>query len=139
MPPAIGIIDDLADALQIDPEELRALRPGATPGAGSTPPPVDGGVHSGVGSGRAPDDRLDLDRVPVVAPPPEPLAETRRPAGFFTDVVEVLRSATESWSGWIRGAMTALVLLIMAVVLIWVLGQLASAMAEIWDSFDAGS
>ena len=44
--------------------------------------------------------------------------------------------ATSSWSGWIRGLLTLVVLIVMGLVLIWALGELASALSEIWDSFD---
>lgn len=138
VPPAIGIIDELAEALEIDPGRLRALRPG--PLGSDSAEPEDG-------SRRTPGDvpeSLDLDRVPIVAPPESvegPTAATPsgpRPPGFVSDVIEVLRGATESWSGWIRGGLTAIVLIVMAIVLLWALGELASALGQIWDSFEAG-
>lgn len=138
VPPAIGIIDELAEALEIDPDRLRALRPGPL-GSDSEEPEA--------GSLSRPDgvpESLDLDRVPIVAPPAsvegptEAAASGPRPPGFVSDVIEVLRGATESWSGWIRGGLTAIVLILMAILLIWALGELASALGQVWDSFETG-
>lgn len=140
VPPAIGIIDDLAGALDLDPDDLRALRPGTSMPDGIGPSPEkDAGATGDGGSGSsAPRAPIDLDRVPVIAPPPEPETARVRPPGFVADVVAVLRGLTESWSGWIRGLLTAGVLIVMAIVLVWVLAELAQALGEIWDSFDAG-
>jgi hypothetical protein len=66
--------------------------------------------------------------------PPPPAQE-----GPFGEIAAVYRSVTEDWSGWIRGALTALVLLIMLIVLLWAAGELVSALGEVWDSFDAES
>lgn len=138
MPPAIGIIDELAGVLELDPDELRALREGepepveSSDAQAETPPPVTASPTDG---------SLDLDRVPIVAPAMarEPVSTDRpRVRGVIGDVVAVLRGATESWSGWIRGALTVAVLVAMAVILVWALAELAAALGEIWDSFDAG-
>ncbi len=141
VPPAIGIIDDLAEALDLDPEQLRSLRPATSMPETAPSPSEPGRSGSGAGTGGARGASaapLDLDRVPVVAPPPEPEPSRSRPSGFVADVIAVLRGMTESWQGWIRGLLTAGVLIVMAIVLVWVLAELAGALAEIWDSFDAG-
>ena len=138
VPPAIGIIDELAEVLDLDPDELRALRPEASDEGGSERLPGFEGAES-TATPPAEPEVLDLDRVPVVAPPEAPVARDRRPPGFVADVIAVIRGATESWSGWIRGALTAGVLLFMAVILIWAVVELAGALGEIWDSFDAGT
>ena len=140
VPPAIGIIDELADALGLDPQELRALRPSPLDSGGVEPE----SAAPGISGSRATPESLDLDRVPVIAPPesvdaqPGRASSGPRTAGFVSDVIEVLRGATESWSGWIRGGLTAAVLIVMAIVLVWALSELASAMGEIWDSFETG-
>ena len=140
VPPAIGIIDQLAEALGLDPEELRSLRPGPI---GSDQADADSGFGPTESSGGTPEP-LDLDRVPIIAPPESvdessaPPSSGPRPPGFVSDVIEVLRGATESWSGWIRGGLTAAVLIVMAIVLVWALSELASALGEIWDSFETG-
>lgn len=136
MPPAIGIIDELADVLELDADELRALRPGAAD-TRSPDPRADGDGERASTGGEA--DLVDLDVVPVVSAPDgtADAAQPRAP-GFVDDVREVIRRTTASWSGWIRGALTTGVLLVMALILIWAVAGLFGAVGEIWDSFDAG-
>lgn len=133
VPPAIGIIDDLARVLELDPDELRSLRP--------EPDPVT--VHDALDT-PAPATPIDvIPRIestgPAFEPPPQADAGAagRRPPGFLGDVVEVVRGATAGWTGWIRGLLTFAVLLVMAIILVWALGELFEALGEIWDSFDA--
>ena len=140
VPPAIGIIDDLADVLDLDAAELRALRPGARDAVQPEPlPGLEERTPAGPAASSEPE-VIDLDRVPIIRPPETPPDSERqlRPPGFVSDVVEVVRRATESWAGWIRGALTAGVLLVMAIVLVWAMAELFQALGEVWDSFDAG-
>lgn len=130
VPPAIGIIDDLATALDLDPDELRALRPSLEQAEEAQAGPPDE------------PELIDVAEVPVVSQgvDDQPTVESpAKPPSFFADVLEAFRSATRSWSSWIRGALTAGVLLVMAIVLIWAMGELFDALGRIWDSFDAGS
>ena len=132
VPPAIGIIDDLATVLDLDPDELRSLRP--------EPDPVTELDEPDTPSPATPIDVIPRieSTGPVFEPAPQPDAvPARRPPGFLGDVVEVVRGATAGWTGWIRGLLTFAVLLVMAVVLVWALGELFGALGEIWDSFDA--
>lgn len=136
VPPAIGIIDELADVLELDPDELRALRPGAADAGQPDRLPGLSGEATPAGDDV---DLVDLDVVPIVSAPDGPVdAPLVKPPGFIDDVREVIRRATSSWSGWIRGALTAGVLIVMALILVWALAGLFDAFGEIWDSFDAG-
>ena len=144
VPPAKAIIPDLAVALDLDPDDLDALRPSPSVPAPLEPDSVlsDGG-----------DDRPSTIEQPVVTqsgPTPVPAAghvvepldsppQTPDRRGIVQDVMESYRSVTEDWSGWIRGALTAVILLVMLIVLVWALGELWSSLGEIWDSFDAES
>lgn len=144
VPPAKAIIPDLAVALNLDPEDLDALRPSP-----SMPESVEPDSALSDGSDERPstiEQPVITESGPIQAPtqaqPVEPIdstSQTTTRRGILQDVVESYRSVTDDWSGWIRGALTAAVLLIMLIVLVWALGELWSAMGEIWDSFDAGS
>ena len=129
VPPAIGVVDELASVLDLDPDELRDLRPQA-------PPEPEGGDD--VVAPTAKDDLDAIAAIPLVHPPVDD-APSRSERGFFGDVVAAFGDLTKNWSGWIRGLLTVLVLLVMLVILVWALGQLGDALREIWDSFDAGS
>ncbi len=133
VPPAIGIIDDLARVLDLDPDELRSLRPESDPVAEFHEPDT-------------PPSATPIDVIPRIestgpafepVPPPDAGPSRIRPPGFIGDVVEVVRGATASWTGWIRGLLTFAVLLVMAIVLVWALGELFDALGEVWNSFDA--
>jgi len=144
VPPAKAIIPDLAVALDLDPQQLDALRPGP-----SLPEPLepDSMVAELV------EEKPSTIEQPIVArsgpgsaPVPASTApangsSTRPPAtsggGPFGDIGAAYRSLTQDWSGWIRGGLTAIALLIMLIVLVWAVSELGSAIGEVWDSFDA--
>jgi transcriptional regulator with XRE-family HTH domain len=131
VPPAIGLIDDLAEVLDLDPDELRRMRP----------QPQDEGEGEGVDDETPPRvTTAEQPLVPVADPPAiSQEAPTRAPRGFLGDLGLALRELTSGWSGWIRGLLTAAILIVMLFVLIWALGELVGALHEIWDSFDTGS
>lgn len=137
--PAIGIIDELAQVLDLDADELRSHRPSSTEpakggdAAASSFSEVDRGTHDGPST-------VEQDPVPASTPaadPPTTTAATSR--GVVGDALAAMRAASSSWSGWIRAALTVVVLLMMVLILIWAVGQLAAGLSEIWDSFDTGS
>lgn len=137
--PAIGIIDDLARVLDIDADELRSQRPSA--GEPEEPSVRDSHGDTDMVGGTGPS-TFEHD---VVAPAQsrartdETGAVPARSGGIVSDAVEAVRHATSGWGGWIRGLLTAAVLIAMALILVWAVGQLASAVGEIWDSFDTGA
>lgn len=146
VPPAKAIIPDLAVALDLEPGELDALRPGpslpeplepdsivADP-VEARPTTIEQPVITQSGTGTAP--------VPAAgAPATEPTTQPPGPAGegLFGEIAATYRAVTEDWSGWIRGALTTVVLLVMLLVLLWAASELFSALGEVWDSFDAES
>mgnify|MGYP001814908051 FL=1 len=137
--PAIGIIDDLARVLDIDAEELRSQSQSG--GEPAVPPPSNSRLDADVAGGNKPS-TLEPDAVSPAQPTArtgETTAVPARSSGIIADAVEAVRHATSGWGGWIRGLLTAVILIVMALVLVWALGQLASALGEIWDSFDTGS
>jgi transcriptional regulator with XRE-family HTH domain len=129
VPPAIGVVDQLAAVLDLDPDELRGLRPQTQP----EPEESDDAVAWTNES-----DPDAIGAIPLV-PPPVDDAPRRNERGFFGDVLAAFGDITRDWSGWVRGLLTFVVLLVMLVILVWALGQLGDALREIWDSFDAGS
>ena len=137
--PAIGIIDDLARVLDIDADELRSQRPSA---GEQEEPSLSGSQGDTDMVGAARPSTFEHD---VVAPAQSPartdetVAVPERSGGIVADAVDAVRHATSGWGGWIRGLLTAVVLITMALILFWALGQLASAVGEIWDSFDTGA
>lgn len=129
VPPAIGVVDQLATVLDLDPDELRGLRP-------QTPPQPEG--DDDAVSWEEAGDPDAIGAIPLI-PPPVDDTPSRSERGFFGDVLAAFGDLTRNWSGWVRGLLTLAVLLVMLVILVWALGQLAGALREIWDSFDAGS
>ena len=148
VPPAAGIIDELAEALDIEAEELRKLRPQpvtavarAEDPASAAPPNVPG---------RPSERRHTTLEQPVVEPAvnpnavPEVVADPAgrteaRDRGFFGDVISVIAETFRNWSGWIRGLLTLGFLIAMLFVLVWALGEMFSALGEVWDSFGVGN
>lgn len=133
--PAIGIIDDLARVLDIDADELRSQRPsvdGPAAPAGGSPLDADAVDEAGPST-------FEQDVVAPRSRTGETVVVPERSGGIVADAVEAVRHAASGWGGWIRGLLTAAVLIVMVLVLVWALGQLASAIGEIWDSFDTGA
>jgi transcriptional regulator with XRE-family HTH domain len=134
VPPAKGLIDQLAEVLEIDPDTLRDLRPDdASASDGDTP----GAEPTGSAAGH----QLSSERQSVVVSDEQEGSEApeRADRGFIGDVGAAIRDLTNDWSGWIRGILTTVVLIVMLIILIWALGELGDALRAIWDSFDAGS
>ncbi len=144
VPPAKAIIPDLAAALDLEPAELDALRPGP-----SLPEPLDpDSIVADPAEARPTTIEQPVITQSAAATAPEaaagsltPEPATRSPApageGMFGEVAAAYRAVAEDWSGWIRGALTAAVLLVMLVVLLWAASELFAALGEVWDSFDA--
>jgi len=131
VPPAIGVVDQLADVLDLDPDALKALRPAAEDQVG---------VVEVVSGSKVPAVKPTTLEQPAAAPSaPEAAASPPASRGFLGDTLAALREMTSDWSGWIRGILTFVVLVVMVIVLVWALGQLFDALREIWDGFDAGT
>jgi transcriptional regulator with XRE-family HTH domain len=134
--PAIGILPDLAKALDIDEAELQRLRPGAT-AIDDDPRPVGEKALIGstvVGETVSNGTRIAQDPVEPLSHPP-----LERRSGLISDLSETIFGNKASWIGWVRGLLTAAVLFAMLLVLFWALGELADALREVLDSFDVGT
>ncbi len=133
--PAIGILPDLADALGLDVADLQRLRPSAVdpdtdPSTLGDRPPVE----SPVVPGAPPNGTIvTQDPLPIAAAP-----SASRSGGILEDVSSAIFGNRESWIGWVRGILTAVVLVVMFFVLVWALGELADAVLEVLRSFDVG-
>jgi transcriptional regulator with XRE-family HTH domain len=131
VPPAIGVVDQLADVLDLDPDALKALRPAVED---------EVAVAEAVPDATEPRIKPTTLEQPAAAPStPETSASPPGSRGFLGDTAAALREMTSDWSGWIRGVLTFVVLVLMVIVLVWALGQLFDALRAIWDSFDAGT
>jgi len=124
--PALGIVPALADALGVPADELEQRRPG-----------IDGSDEEPVEEERLTHTTMEQPAVPATAPvdPGGSAASTSR-LGFFGDLWQSVFDEKESWIGWARGAATAVILIIMLVVFLWAVGELFSALSEVWDSLD---
>lgn len=141
VPPAAGIIDDLAGALDLDPEELRKLRPAPITAstqvkATSQPPtasqpkrpttleqPV---VPTGNGQRTTNAGRDDAE------------GSSTRQRGFVGDVFNEIAGLFRDWHGWIRGLLTVAAFVALGILLVWALGEMFGALGEVWDSFGVG-
>lgn len=122
--PAIAVVDDLAEALDLEPEVLRAARPSPVSDSSVRPTTIEQPIVPE--EPQAPPEQQPAPQEPVAG------------RGMFGDVVEAVRNAGASWSGWLRGALTAGMLIVMLIVLIWAVGELFTALGDVWDSFDTG-
>jgi len=134
--PAIGILPDLAEALNVDEAELQKLRPGAT--TIDVDPPIAGSEalvrSTAVGETVSNGTRITHDPVEPMSRPP-----VERRSGLIGDLSRTIFGSKPSWIGWVRGFLTAAVLFGMLLVLFWALGELADALGEVLDSFDVGT
>lgn len=125
--PAVSVVPKLAAILEIDPEEFKvetsSVTDGGTEGRSSTiEQPI---VEAEAGSDREPDYS------------PTNAAESE--SGLFTDTWRAIASGGRGWMGWIRGLLTAGVLIAMLFALLWAFGELLGALEEVLDSFDVGT
>ena len=136
--PAIGILPDLAEALELDEAEL----------AGLCDRTMDDGDGPPTSNGLPPARPMDVTEVAVGATPgtqdpvePEPglPAQQSIGGGLLSDLSRLVLGSKPSWIGWVRGLTTAAVLIVMFVILIWAIGEFVDAMLEVLDSFDVGT
>jgi len=119
--PAKGIIDDLVAVLDLSDDELALIASEpvqtATP-APATPAPSSGASQATQAAG---------SRVTGVAPATEPAPTGVR--GWFAELYD----PTNPWLGYLRAALTVVVLIVLAWILVWALAELFDAVGEIWD------
>ncbi|MEN8234836.1 MAG: helix-turn-helix transcriptional regulator [Actinomycetota bacterium] len=93
-----------------------------------------------------PDVAPEIERVPIVKePPPDATRPTAASAsGFVTQtglqavtrrgLMAEIRDPSKPWLGYIRATLTTVVLLLLAWVLLWAVGNLVGSVGEIWES-----
>jgi transcriptional regulator with XRE-family HTH domain len=134
--PAAAVLSKLKAILEIDPVDLDGPKVRST----SSPDTDDE-------RGDGPDPRISTVEQPVVddaaphkpQPSPEPQTSRASDGRLISDVWSALTSGDRSWVGWLRGLVTAAVLVLMIFVLFWALSELFDALRAILDSFDVGS
>ncbi len=134
--PAVTVLSKLKAILEIDPVDLDGAKLTSTDPLDADEEKVDGQ-----------DQRISTVEQPVVGgaalrsaqPSPEKRTSLASNGGMISDVWSALTSGDRSWVGWLRGLLTAAVLVLMIFVLFWALGELFDALRAILDSFDVGS
>lgn len=125
--PAVSVVPKLAAILEIDPSDLRPVAPVPAATDSDTPEStIEQPVVNGTSS-----------EVIAVASTEGPAPEAS--SGLVSDAWRTLTSTGNGWMGWIRGLLTAGLLLVMLLVLVWAFGELIDALDAVLDSFDAGS
>jgi len=138
--PALGILSELARVLDLDESDLRRLRPIPPTESTSASTP-----HLGPDPGSTPQQAAAVaeDVAGEVATTAFPKAlvvgETSRPGGLLRDLWNTAVRRRDSWIGWVRGVMTAVALIAMAVVFVWALRELLAALGDVLDSFGTGA
>ncbi len=134
--PAATVLSKLKAILEIDPVDLDGPKETATASSDA-----DGE------RGDIPDQRVSTVEQPVVegaalhSTRTGSEARTSRTSdgGLISDVWSALTSGDRSWIGWLRGFLTAAVLILMIFVLFWALSELFDGLRAILDSFDVGT
>jgi len=125
--PAASVVPKLAAILEIDPDEFKTATVSA-PGLDS---------DKKISTLEQPAVEVADDPDPDLESPATPPAESE--SGLFADTWRAITSGGRGWIGWIRGILTACVLVLMLFVLIWAVGELFGALGAVMDSFDVGS
>ena len=120
--PAPEIIDQLATVLGLDEGDLALVgaepAPPHTPAPAAQPPAADSSQATQAGTGR----------VTGVAPATQP--ELTGIKGWWA----TLYDPANPWLGYLRAALTVIILLILAWLLVWGLAGLFDSVGEVWDS-----
>ena len=122
--PAKAVIDQLAIVLGLDQADLALI--GAAPATPSTPPPPSPQRPSVQESAQA--TQASTGRVTGVIPETEP-----EPTGI-KGWIAALYDPGNPWLGYLRAALTVVILLILAWLLVWALAGLFDAISEVWES-----
>lgn len=129
VPPALTIMQALAEALSVDVEQLDALRPALVDEVSIAA--REGDTASG-----------STIEQPLVEPSQEAFATQGvvpdRRLGLFGDLWNSVFAQKESWIGWVRGGLTTVFVLVMVYILFWAVGELYDALFDVWHSFGTG-
>lgn len=118
VPPAIGIVDELASVLDLEADQLRTRSGDAEPSGPASAHDVD-------------------ESAPATAQPPAPSA-TGKPRGIIADIIDAFSSIDIPKVAWLRGALTTGALIVMFIIFVWAMGELWGALREVWGSFGTG-
>ena len=121
--PAQGIVDQLANVLGLDEDDLalietEAAPPPPPPPAAQRPPAPESAQATQAGTGRV------TGVIPVTEPEPTGIQ------GWW----KTLYDPANPWLGYLRAALTVIILLILAWLLVWALAGLFDSVGEVWDS-----
>lgn len=149
--PTPDVVEELVDRLDLDRDEVEAVL--GTPIGEPSQPSVEAVEEPSVGEGDPLDvvPFVDVEAAPMpawrtpppAAPAPQPPAPvtTWATASVPVAVIEqdqnflqVLRDPDKPWLGYIRAALTIVVLVALAWVLLWALPEFLDAFGELWDS-----
>ena len=140
--PAASIRGDVANALDLSPDDLELIddEPSTEPppSVAVTPPPSVAVTPPPPASRTGPEASLQAtqaaaSRVTGIAPVVDPKPTGVR--GWFA----VLYDPDKPWLGYLRAALTVIVLIVLAWMLIWSLGGLLDTLGEFWESMWAES
>jgi len=133
--PAIGIVPELARVLDLDESSLSELRPSQIePQDGESEQLELGGRHTTIEDAAL---KVPLVDSGSVSQSPD-LASDGASRGILADLRRAVFGQKDSWIGWARGILTTVGLIAMLVILIWALGELATAVGDVWNSFETG-
>jgi transcriptional regulator with XRE-family HTH domain len=129
--PAASVLPKLAAILEIDPEVLKESTP---PIPSDTTDETEGPVGDG--------DRVSTVEQPVTGTAASGNSASQgvsQPLSSSGGPWATLTHGDRGWMGWVRGLLTAAVLMVMLMVMLWAVGELFSALGAVLDSFDVGS
>ena len=122
--PAKEVIGQLATVLSLDEADLALI--GAEPVPPAPPPPV--APPRSPAQGPSQPTQMGASRVTGVVPVTEP-----EPTGV-KGWISTLYDPGNPWLGYLRAALTVVILLILAWLLVWALAGLFESVGEMWDS-----
>ncbi len=132
--PAATVLPKLAAILEIDPPAIEEAKMSGDVFQSEVPSDTSDGRVSTV------EQPLVVEVEASIVPTGQATEErATRGGGLISDVWVALTSGDRSWLGWLRGLLTAGVLIFMLFVLIWAIGELFDALRAVLESFDVGS
>lgn len=132
--PALTVMPVLADALKVDVGELEKRRPGLVDDSASVGSDDE---STDAGSSSAGPSTLEQQAVQVTSPDPATDSPSSR-LGLFGDMWSALFEGKDAWIGWVRGIATAVIIIVLLVIFVWAVGELFTALKEVWDSLGTG-
>lgn len=132
--PALTVMPVLADALKVDVGELEKRRPGLVDDSASVGSDDE---STDAGSSSAGPSTLEQQAVQVTSPDPATDSPSSR-LGLFGDMWSALFEGKDAWIGWVRGIATAVIIIVLLVIFVWAVGELFTALKQVWDSLGTG-